>query len=141
MSKGFADISPAIPHVVAAVDSVIFERIAPTATALDDPQQTAIGSQFCRKGYFGVTVLAFVDAQMRFLSISISCGASSHDGTLFSCSKIGAALDDGRRVAPHWLVVGDDAFKSKGHIISPFSGYNNNNINNVTLHIFTHLCR
>jgi len=122
LASGFAAVSPAIPNVVAAVDSVVFERIAPTASSVHDTAQTAIGSQFCRKGYFGVTVLAFVDAQMRFLSISISCGASSHDGTLFSCSKIGAALDEGAGIAPHWIVVGDDAFKSKGHVITPFSG-------------------
>ena len=122
LARGFAAISPAIPNVVAAVDSVIFERTAPTATKFEDANQTSIGSHFCRKGYFGVTVLAFVDAQMRFLSISISCGSSSHDGTLFSCSKVGAALDEGAGIKPHWIVVGDDAFKSKGHVITPFSG-------------------
>ncbi len=79
--------------MVAAVDSVVFETIAPTAQPFDDrdPQAptSSIGAAFNRKGYFAVTVLAFVDAHMRILSLSMSCQTSSHDSTLFQASNLG----------------------------------------------------
>jgi hypothetical protein len=50
---------------------------------------SSIGAAFNRKGYFAVTVLAFVDAHMRILSLSMSCQTSSHDSTLFQASNMG----------------------------------------------------
>jgi hypothetical protein len=124
LAKGFADLDERIPNVVAAVDSVVLEMKAPRRAAkYTDAKQTNVSAQFCRKGYFATTVLAYVDAQMRFLSVSISCGSSSHDGTLFSCSRVGHMLSkrEGEGgIAPHWIVVGDDAFKTKGHIVTPY---------------------
>ena len=96
LANEFSKVSPAVPNVVAAVDSVVFETIAPRAQAFNDKDKTAptssIGAAFNRKGYFAVTVLAFVDANMRFLSISMSCQTSSHDSTLFQASNLGIKL-------------------------------------------------
>jgi hypothetical protein len=64
-------------------------------------------------------MLAFVDANLRFLSISISCYASSHDSTLFSASKFGKCVADGS-LSSKWLIVGDDAFVCRGNIITPY---------------------
>lgn len=114
MADEFKKISPAVPNVVAAVDSVVFETIAPQALAHDakepNANTTAIGSAFnrqryfpitvlafvdahmrifYRKGYFAVTVLAFVDAHMRILYLSMSCQSSAHDSTLFQASELG----------------------------------------------------
>jgi hypothetical protein len=89
----FKKSSPAVPNVVAAVDSVVFETIAPTAQPFDDTDTHAptssIGATFNREGYFAVTVLAFVDAHMRILSLSMSCQTSNHDSTLFQASNLG----------------------------------------------------
>jgi len=53
LADEFKKISPAVPNVVAAVDSVVFETIAPQALAHDakDPNAntTAIGSAFNRQ--------------------------------------------------------------------------------------------
>jgi hypothetical protein len=93
LADEFKKISPAVPNVVAAVDSLVFETIAPTAQPFDDTDAHAptssIGAAFNRKGYFAVTVLAFVDAHMRILSLSMSCQTSSHDSTLFQASNMG----------------------------------------------------
>jgi len=87
LASGFAGIANgmgrAIPGVVAAVDSVCFQRRAPTARMQENNDGTAtfttsIGQAYNRKGYFATTVLAFVDSQLRFLSISMSCYSSSH---------------------------------------------------------------
>ena len=87
-----------MPNVVAAVDSVVFETTAPQATPFDpenkDAPTSAIGAAFNRKGFFAVTVLAFVDAHMRILSLSMSCQSSSHDSTLFQASELGMKVRD-----------------------------------------------
>jgi len=84
LADGFARIASGkggtIPNVVAAVDSVVLQRKAPIAS-----KERNIAGNFCRKGYFATTMLAFVDAAGRFLHISISCASSSHDSTLFGC--------------------------------------------------------
>ena len=82
LADGFARIASGkggtIPNVVASVDSVVLQRKAPVAS-----KERNVAGQFCRKGYFATTMLAFVDAAGRFLHISISCASSSHDSTLF----------------------------------------------------------
>jgi hypothetical protein len=66
-------------------------------------------------------MLAFVDASSRFLSISIACASSSHDSTLFACSKLGHKIVNGG-LGDKWTIVGDDAFiNCCGNIITPFS--------------------
>jgi hypothetical protein len=127
-SDAFAKISPAGPNVIAAVDGVVFETFAPTATSYEDGQagdkeHTAIGQDFNRKGYFAVTAMCFVDARMRFLSVSMTVATSSHDSTGFLASNVGTLLEDPSALAPHWVVVADDAFKSRGHVLSPFAGH------------------
>jgi hypothetical protein len=129
LASGFAGIGGgmgrAIPGVVAAVDSVCFQRRAPTARMQENDDGTAtfttsIGQAYNRKGYFATTVLAFVDSQLRFLSISMSCYSSSHDSTLFTTSKMGKVVADGLLDA-RWLIVADDAFVCRGNIITPYS--------------------
>jgi hypothetical protein len=76
-----------IRNVVAAVDSVCVHRKAPTIT-----KHSSVSAAFNRKGYFATTFLAFVDSQCRFLSVSMPCYSSSHDSTLFACSKVTSPL-------------------------------------------------
>ena len=87
LAAGFASISSGrggvIPNVVAAVDSVCVQRKAPTITS-----NSAVSCAYNRKGYFASSFLAFVDAECRFLSVSMPCYSSSHDSTLFACSKV-----------------------------------------------------
>jgi hypothetical protein len=124
LAKGFAGIGRgmggAIPGVVAAVDSVCVQRKAPCARRQEDGSfTTTIGQAFNRKGFFATTMLAFVDSNLRFLSISMSCYASSHDSTLFSASRLGKVIADGE-LDQKWLIVGDDAFVCRGNIITPY---------------------
>jgi hypothetical protein len=124
LAKGFAGIGKgmgrAIPGVVAAVDSVCVQRKAPCARRDENGVfSTSIGQAFNRKGYFATTMLAFVDSNLRFLSISMSCYASSHDSTLFSASSFGKIVAEGG-LDPKWLIVGDDAFVCRGNIITPY---------------------
>jgi hypothetical protein len=93
LADEFVKVSPAVPNVVAAVDSIVFETIAPQTKPFDpndkDAPTSAIGAAYNRKGFFAVTVLAFVDAHMRILSLSMTCQSSSHDSTLFQASQLG----------------------------------------------------
>jgi hypothetical protein len=89
-------------------------RKAPTVTA-----NSSVSSAYNRKGYFASTFLAFVDSECRFLSVSMPCYSSSHDSTLFSCSKLGRRLDEGV-LRDKWVVVGDDAFVCRNNVITPY---------------------
>lgn len=129
LARGFAGIAGgmgrAIPGVVAAVDSVCIQRRAPSARMEQKKDgttsfTTSIAQAYNRKGYFATTMLAFVDSQLRFLSISMSCFSSSHDSTLFSASKMGRVIADGQ-LDPRWLIVADDAFVCRSNIITPYS--------------------
>jgi hypothetical protein len=119
-AEGFANIAGGkgriIPNVVAAVDSVVIPRKRPVAS-----KEKNISGQYNRKGCFATTMLAFVDASSRFLSISIVCASSAHDSTLFACSKLGQKIVNGG-LAEKWTIVGDDAFiNCSGSIITPFT--------------------
>jgi hypothetical protein len=92
LAQGFADRNANIPNVVAAVDCCVLEMNTPERTKFNEKKQTNISSRFCRKGCYATTVLAFVDAHMRFLSVSITCGSSSHDSTHFSASNLSQSL-------------------------------------------------
>jgi hypothetical protein len=74
---------------------------------------------FNRKGYFASSFLAFVDSECRFLSVSMPCYSSSHDSTLFACSKLGRQIANGT-LSDKWLIVGDDAFVCRGNVIVPY---------------------
>lgn len=124
LAQGFADRNDNICDVVAAVDCCILEMHTPESKKFKDKtKQTNISSRFCRKGHFATTVLAFVDAHMRFLSISITCGASSHDSTHFSASSLGHHLtrpETNGGISPKWIIAADDAFKSLPHCMTPY---------------------
>jgi len=123
LAQGFKDRDDHIPNIVAAVDCVVLEMRAPTRTKFDDAKQTNVSSNFNRKGFFATTVLAFVDSKMRFLSVSITCGSSSHDSSLFNCSRVGHVLSLSKAeggIDPKWVVAGDDAFKTLPHVMTPF---------------------
>jgi hypothetical protein len=137
LAAGFASISGGrggvIPNVVAAVDSVCVHRKRPTIT-----NNSAVSCAYNRKGYFASSFLAFVDAECRFLSVSMPCYSSSHDSTLFACSKVpryrfllyffllrisrvqlGRQISNGT-LSGNWLIVGDDAFVCKDNVITPY---------------------
>jgi hypothetical protein len=119
LADGFARVArgkgATIPNVVAAVDSVVIPRKTPVAS-----KEKNVAGQYCRKRFFATTMLAFVDASSRFLSVSVRCAASSHDSTLFGCSSLGRKILNGG-LGDKWVVVGDDAFTSCGNVITPFS--------------------
>ena len=123
LATGFHDRDDNIPNVVAAVDCIVFEMRAPTRSKVTDRRQSNVSSHFCRKGFFATTVLAFVDSKMRFLSVSINCGSSSHDSTNFGCSRMGHLLSKSKAeggIDPKWVILGDDAFKQLPHVMTPF---------------------
>jgi hypothetical protein len=75
-----------------------------------------------QKGYFGAAMMAFVDAKCRFLSISMACAASCHDTTMFDCSSAGQLLTRGLP-SKKYNAVADDAFVTRGHILTPYVGH------------------
>jgi hypothetical protein len=52
----------------------------------------------------------------------MACAASCHDSTMYECSEAGRLLDAGL-VDKKYNAVGDDAFVTRGHIITPYQGH------------------
>ena len=128
LSAGFANIAgglgAAIPNTVCAFDGVVIQKCPPPQKDLEPNQAVSSNSaaHFYRKGYFGAAMMAFVDAKCRFLSISMACAASCHDTTMFDCSNAGKLLVRGLP-SKKYNAVADDAFVTRGHILTPYVGH------------------
>lgn len=128
LAQGFANIAgglgAAIPNTVCAFDGVVVQKCPPPQTPLENNSAVSsnTAAHFYRKGYFGAAMLAFVDAKCRFLSVSMACAASCHDTTMFECSEAGRLLERGL-VSKKYNAIADDAFVTRGHILTPYVGH------------------
>jgi hypothetical protein len=128
LAAGFRNIAgglgATIPHTVCAFDGVVVQKCPPPQVPLekDGFVKSKSAAHYYRKGYFGAAMLAFVDAKCRFLSISMACAASCHDNTMFECSHAGRLLERGL-VSKKYTAVADDAFVTRGHILTPYVGH------------------
>jgi hypothetical protein len=128
LAAGFANIAgglgAAIPNTVCAFDGVVIQKCPPPQRKLEvgGTVTTNTAAHFYRKGYFGAAMMAFVDAKCRFLSISMACAASCHDSTMFDCSDAGRLLMRGLP-SKKYNAVADDAFVTRGHILTPYVGH------------------
>lgn len=128
LAAGFSNIAgglgAAIPNTVCAFDGVVVQKCPPAQEKLVPGGMVTTNSaaHFYRKGYFGAAMIAFVDAKCRFLSISHACAASCHDSTMYDCSYAGKLLDQGLP-SKKYNAVADDAFTTRGHILTPYVGH------------------
>jgi hypothetical protein len=128
LAAGFANIGgglgAAIPNTVCAFDGVVIQKCPPPQKDFDPNQAVTsnTAAHYYRKGYFGTAMMAFVDAKCRFLSISMACAASCHDSTMFDCSSAGQLLARGLP-SKKYNAVADDAFVTRGHILTPYVGH------------------
>ena len=104
---------------------------------------------FNYKGTFSVILLAFVNADYKFIFIDVGCNGRISDGGVFRNSPLSKVLSENtldipntRNVEPGrelpYVIVADDAFPLKNHIMKPYA------LRNLTIHqrIFNyHLCR
>lgn len=128
LAAGFSNIAgglgAAIPNTVCAFDGVVVQKCPPPQRDLvpGGTVSTNTAAHFYRKGYFGAAMMAFCDAKCRFLSISMACAASCHDKTMYECSQAGRLLERGL-VHKKYNAIGDDAFVTHGHIMTPYVGH------------------
>lgn len=73
-----------------------------------------------RKGYFALPVQAVVDADYRFIAVSITCSGSTHDALCYKLSNIYENLEKGNVPKGFWI-AGDDAYPTSPYLITPFS--------------------
>lgn len=88
---------------------------------------------YCRKGYFGISLIAVCDADCRFTYVNIGSTAASHDSRVFTTSEFGKALENNRLALPpsrtlpqHNIAVpstflADSGFALKRHVMRPFA--------------------
>ena len=75
-----------VPHAVSALDE--------KHIAIKKPKKS--GSEYFNyKGYFSVILLAFVDADYKFLWVNVGASGSSSDAQIFSCSKMKKRIENG----------------------------------------------
>ncbi|XP_034542105.1 uncharacterized protein LOC117814732 [Notolabrus celidotus] len=92
------------------------------------------GSTFCNyKGRFSVVLMAVVDAQYKFVYVSVGAQGRLSDGGLFAHSDLRRAMEAGLLNVPPpeplpntetvmpYMLVADDAFPLRSHLQKPFS--------------------
>ena len=92
------------------------------------------GSEYFNyKGYFSLVLLAFVDADYKFLWVNAGASGSSSDAQIFNRSKLKRRMENGTLGLPppeplgpggadlHYFLLGDDAFALMPWLVKPYS--------------------
>ena len=101
-----------VPHVVGALDG--------KHIAIKKPKKS--GSEYFNyKGYFSLVLLAFVNAEYKFLWVNVGASGSLPDTQIFNRSKLKRRIENGTLGLPpseplgpggpdlHYFLLGDDA--------------------------------
>jgi hypothetical protein len=72
-----------------------------------------------RRGFWGINVMARVDARCRFLFISQKCTGSTHDSLAWDCTSVSRAVRHDKRLRHDSYVVGDEAFVCEDQVLTP----------------------
>lgn len=117
------------PNVIGAIDGKHIRIVQP---------QNSGSSFFNYKKYFSCVLMAWTDADYKFVHIDVGAYGSSSDSEIFKSSQMGKLLienrlnipsgqhlpyDDNGPVMPFY-VVGDEAFGLSSHILRPYSKKN-----------------
>ena len=114
------------PNCVGAVDGKHVSIQAPSNS----------GSAFFNyKGSHSIILMAVCDAQYKFILVDVGDSGRHSDGGVFSNSTFGKAISDGTLPFPPsrplpgtlhpslpYIIVGDEAFPLKNHIMRPYPG-------------------
>nr|CAI5857662.1 unnamed protein product [Callosobruchus analis] len=111
------------PHCLGALDGKHIIVKAPPKS----------GSQFFNyKWHHSVVLMALVDADYKFIYIDVGCNGRISDGGVFGNCTLSSALESntlnipeprplkGRKKLTPFVVVADDAFSLKPHLMKPF---------------------
>lgn len=92
---------------------------------------------FNYKHFFSVIMMALVDAQCRFLYVDVGCYGRFADGGVFNSCSLSSALETdnslhipadcklpGSDIVSPFVIVADDAFAMKRHLVKPYSARN-----------------
>ena len=87
---------------------------------------------FNYKGFFSIVLLGLVDADYKFIYIDVGCNGRISDGGVYRNSSLSQALSENRLNVPAaqavansdavlpYVIVADDAFPLKDHIMKPY---------------------
>ncbi|CAB3220589.1 unnamed protein product [Arctia plantaginis] len=139
IANGFG-IKANFPHYIGAVDGKHIRVVKPNQSG---------SMYFNYKGYFSFVLLAVVDAEYRFIYISVGSYGNECDSSIFKETTFWKKLNDGSLNIPKplhetiekdmpYVLVGDEAFPLTTNLMRPFGG---NHLND-TKRIFNYrLCR
>ncbi|XP_046548032.1 protein ANTAGONIST OF LIKE HETEROCHROMATIN PROTEIN 1-like [Haliotis rubra] len=111
------------PHCIGAIDGKHIAIRAPNNT----------GSEFFNyKKFFNIILLALVDANCKFIFVDVGANGRAGDAAVYANSQLSYALQhntlntpqptplEGRHELVPSVVVGDDAFQLKPHLMKPY---------------------
>ena len=108
-----------------------------TADVADSSVEEKCGSLYYNyKGYFSVILMALVDANYKFIWVSVGANGSASDAQVFNHSELRTMLEENNlglldadtlpgddRNTP-FLLIGDDAFPLRTWMLKPYSRRN-----------------
>ena len=112
-----------VPHAVGALDG--------KHIAIKKPKKSGC-EYFNYKGYFSLVLLAFVDANYKFLWVNVWASGSSSDAEIFNRSKL-KRIENGTFGLPppeplgpggpdlHYFLLGDNTFALMPWLVKPYS--------------------
>ena len=115
------------PHCIGAIDGKHIAIQAPANT----------GSQYHNyKQFFSIILMAVVDARYRFVMVDVGANGRACDAGVFAASAMSAALENNELSIPPssplpgrvndvpYVIVGDEAFGLKEHLMKPYPARN-----------------
>jgi DDE superfamily endonuclease len=109
---------PVFSRCIGAVDGLLVETTAPNRNKAGPLQQAFFSGH---KHRYGLNVLGMVDANLRFVAISVKCPGGASDITAWRKSEASHKLDAlavGARTGLPWYVLGDAAYVCSDRVLA-----------------------
>eukprot|EP00951_Prasinocladus_malaysianus_P018090 scaffold143736_cov17-Prasinocladus_malaysianus.AAC.1 len=104
--------------IVGALDGVVLTITKPSLLDVPNPSD-----HWNRKGHYAVVYQVLVDSKMKVQWFCCKSTGNTNDSVAFDTSSLKNLLDSHPLAYP-FFIIGDEAYKSSGHVATPYPGCN-----------------
>eukprot|EP00951_Prasinocladus_malaysianus_P004139 scaffold29253_cov31-Prasinocladus_malaysianus.AAC.2 len=117
LSQGFYQRSgQTMAGIVGALDGVVLLISKPSLLDVPNPSD-----HWNRKGHYAVVYQVLVDSKMKIQWFCCKSTGNTNDSVAFDTSSLKRLLDSSPLPYP-FFIIGDEAYKSSGHVATPYPG-------------------